>query len=81
VATPADALRQVAAPTLIVVGDRDSRGTSAASLAALLPHGQLVVVPGDHVTALAPRSSQQRFCSSSENPYGQTHRVSRDHTC
>jgi pimeloyl-ACP methyl ester carboxylesterase len=53
VATPADALRQVAAPTLILVGDRDSRSTSAGSLAALLPHGQLVVVPGDHVTALA----------------------------
>jgi pimeloyl-ACP methyl ester carboxylesterase len=53
VATPADALRPVAAPTLIVVGDRDSRGTSAGSLAALLPHGQLVVVPGDHVTVLA----------------------------
>ncbi len=53
VATPAEALRQVAAPTLIVAGDQDSRGTSAASLAALLPRGQFVVVPGDHVTALA----------------------------
>jgi pimeloyl-ACP methyl ester carboxylesterase len=53
VATPADAVRQVAVPTLIVVGDRDSRGTSAPSLADLLPHGQLVVVPGDHITALA----------------------------
>jgi pimeloyl-ACP methyl ester carboxylesterase len=52
VATPAEALRPVAARTLVVVGDRDSRGTSAGSLAALLPHGQLVVVPGDHVTAL-----------------------------
>ncbi len=53
VATPAGALRRVAARTLVVIGDRDSRGTSAGSLAALLPHGQLVVVPGDHVTALA----------------------------
>ncbi len=52
VATPADALRQVSAPTLVVVGDRDSRGTSAGSLAALLPHGHLVLVPGDHLTAL-----------------------------
>jgi pimeloyl-ACP methyl ester carboxylesterase len=52
VATPADALRSVSAPTLVVVGDRDSRGTSAESLAALLPHGRLVLVPGDHVTAL-----------------------------
>ncbi len=52
VATAADALRPVSTPTLLVVGDRDSRGTSAGSLAGLLPHGQLVVVPGDHVTAL-----------------------------
>lgn len=52
VATPAAALRQVSTPTLIIVGDRDSRGTSAESLAALLPHGRLVTVPGDHVTAL-----------------------------
>jgi pimeloyl-ACP methyl ester carboxylesterase len=52
VATAAEALRPVSAPTLVVVGDRDNRGTSAGSLAALLPHGQLVVVPGDHVTAL-----------------------------
>jgi pimeloyl-ACP methyl ester carboxylesterase len=51
-ATPADALRLVSAPTLIIVGDRDSRGRSADTLAALLPHGQLVLVPGDHVTAL-----------------------------
>jgi pimeloyl-ACP methyl ester carboxylesterase len=51
VATPAGALRLVSAPTLVIVGDRDSRGASADSLAALLPHGQLVLVPGDHVTA------------------------------
>jgi pimeloyl-ACP methyl ester carboxylesterase len=52
VATPADALRPVFVPTLVIVGDRDSRGTSADSLAALLPHGHLVRVPGDHFTAL-----------------------------
>ena len=52
VATPADALRPVSVPTLVVVGDRDSRGRSANTLAALLPHGQLVLVPGDHITAL-----------------------------
>ena len=32
VATPKDALRQVPAPTLIVTGDRDSRGASAGAL-------------------------------------------------
>jgi len=52
VATPADVLRSVSVPTLVVVGDRDSRGASADSLAALLSDGRLVLVPGDHVTAL-----------------------------
>jgi pimeloyl-ACP methyl ester carboxylesterase len=53
VATPPDALRQVQVPTLVVVGDRDSRGASAAELAALLPNGRVALVPGDHETALA----------------------------
>jgi pimeloyl-ACP methyl ester carboxylesterase len=53
VATPADALRPVLVPTLVIVGDQDSRGTSAGGLAALLPHGRLVLVPGDHGTALS----------------------------
>jgi pimeloyl-ACP methyl ester carboxylesterase len=53
VATPPDALRQVPVPTLIVAGDRDSRSESAAELAALLPNGQVVLVPGDHETALS----------------------------
>ena len=39
-------------PTLIVVGDGDSRGASAGELAALLPNGRLARVPGDHLTAL-----------------------------
>jgi pimeloyl-ACP methyl ester carboxylesterase len=52
VATPADAVRLVPVPTLVIVGDRDSRGTSAGALAALLPQGRLVLVPGDHGTAL-----------------------------
>jgi pimeloyl-ACP methyl ester carboxylesterase len=51
VATPAEALRPVSVPTLVIVGDGDSRGRSADSLAALLPNGRLVVVPGDHATA------------------------------
>ena len=52
VATPKDALRQVPAPTLIVTGDRDSRGASAGALADLLPSARVVQVPGDHFTAL-----------------------------
>ena len=52
VATPRDALRQVPTPTLVVAGDGDSRSASAGELAALLPNGQLLLVPGDHLTAL-----------------------------
>jgi len=37
---------------LVVVGDADGRGATAGELAALLPNGRLVVVPGDHGTAL-----------------------------
>jgi pimeloyl-ACP methyl ester carboxylesterase len=51
VATPRDALTQVPTPTLVVVGDGDSRGETAGELAALLPNGRLTLVPGDHVTA------------------------------
>ena len=51
VATPRDALAQVPTPTLVVVGDGDSRGATAGELAALLPNGRLAMVPGDHVTA------------------------------
>jgi len=58
VATPADALREVTTPVLVVVGDGDSRGATAAELTALLPNGRLVRVPGDHGTAfVAPQLS------------------------
>ncbi len=77
-ATPADALRPVSAPTLVVVGDRDSRGTSADSLAAVLPHGQLVLVPGDHVTAFGAPEFTAAVLDFLGKPYRQTHRVSRE---
>ena len=51
-ATPQGTLRQVPTPTLILVGDQDSRGSTAGALAALFPNGQLAQVPGDHLTAL-----------------------------
>lgn len=53
VATQKEALREVPTPTLVVVGDADSRGASAGELAALLPNGRVVRVPGDHGTAVA----------------------------
>jgi pimeloyl-ACP methyl ester carboxylesterase len=52
VATPADAFRRVSAPTLVIVGESDGRAVSADSLAAVLPQGRLVLVPGDHATTL-----------------------------
>jgi pimeloyl-ACP methyl ester carboxylesterase len=52
VATSPDALRHVPTPTLVAVGDSDSRSATAGSLAELLPHGRLVLVPGDHFAAL-----------------------------
>ncbi|HVT69698.1 MAG TPA: alpha/beta fold hydrolase [Trebonia sp.] len=50
--TPVAALRAVAVPTLVVVGDKDVRGDTAADLAASLGNGDVVRVPGDHGSAL-----------------------------
>jgi pimeloyl-ACP methyl ester carboxylesterase len=50
VSTPEDALRKIAIPTLIAIGDRDERA-DADELAALLPNARLIRVPGDHYSA------------------------------
>jgi pimeloyl-ACP methyl ester carboxylesterase len=47
VPTPEADLRRITVPTLIVIGDRDER-SDADELAALLPNGTYVSVPGDH---------------------------------
>jgi pimeloyl-ACP methyl ester carboxylesterase len=52
VPTPEDDLRRITTPTLVVIGDRDER-SDADELAAVLPAGQYVCVPGDHGTAFA----------------------------
>lgn len=52
VPTPEDALRQIATPTLVAIGDQDER-SDADELAALLRDARLVRVPGDHGSALA----------------------------
>ena len=51
VPTSAEALTQIAVPTLVAIGDRDER-SDADQLAALLPDARFVCVPGDHGTAL-----------------------------
>ncbi|MFD1049512.1 alpha/beta fold hydrolase, partial [Kibdelosporangium lantanae] len=43
-------LRQITTPTLVMIGDQD--GANADQLAATLPNGRLVRVPGDHYTSL-----------------------------
>lgn len=52
VPTPEDALRQIAIPTLVAIGERDER-SDAGELAALLPDARFVRVPGDHGSAFA----------------------------
>jgi pimeloyl-ACP methyl ester carboxylesterase len=47
VPTPEDALRRITTPTLVVIGDADER-SDADELAALLPAGRYVSVPGGH---------------------------------
>jgi pimeloyl-ACP methyl ester carboxylesterase len=52
VPTPEDALRQIAIPTLVAIGQKDER-SDADELAALLHDARFVRVPGDHGSAFA----------------------------
>lgn len=52
VPTPVEALEQVSARTLVVVGDQDHDHASAAALAKTLPLAVHATVPGDHWSAL-----------------------------
>jgi pimeloyl-ACP methyl ester carboxylesterase len=52
VPTPEDALRQIAIPALVAIGDKDER-SDADQLAALMPDARFVSVPGDHGSAFA----------------------------
>ncbi len=48
--TSETALREIAVPTLVAIGDQDER-SDAGELAALLPNARFVRVPGDHASA------------------------------
>ena len=50
VPTPEDALREIAVPTLVLIGEQDER-SDADELAGLLGDAQFARVPGDHGTA------------------------------
>lgn len=51
VSTPEDALRQIAVPTLVAIGDRDER-SDADQLASLFKNARFVCVPGGHGSAM-----------------------------
>jgi pimeloyl-ACP methyl ester carboxylesterase len=53
VGTPPEALGRIAAPTLVLVGERDTRA-SADALAAAIPGARFARVPGDHDAFLRP---------------------------
>ena len=53
--TPSEALAEVEVPTLVIAGEADTSRGSVKDLAALLPHGHLRIVPGNHFTALTSR--------------------------
>lgn len=51
--TPREALARIAMPTLVLTGADDDDNGSAEALAAALPDGRYVVVPGNHMSAVA----------------------------
>ncbi|MEV0246293.1 alpha/beta fold hydrolase [Nocardia sp. NPDC050712] len=52
-AAPITTLDDVTVPTLVLAGDADPFAAEPERLAAALPDGRLVVVPGDHLMAVA----------------------------
>lgn len=50
--TPAAAIRAIGQPTLVAAGTDDHDNGSSADLAALLPQGSLVALPGNHMSAV-----------------------------
>jgi pimeloyl-ACP methyl ester carboxylesterase len=50
--TPEDAIAAVEVPTGVVCGAEDRDNGSAEELAALLPHGRYLEVPGNHMSAV-----------------------------
>ncbi len=53
-------LQRIAAPTLVVVGDRDVvRVDHAVQMSQLLPHGRLAVIPGSHGEVLGEAATRR----------------------
>ena len=51
--TPLEALARITMPVLVVAGADDSDNGSGEALAAALPNGRHVIVPGNHMSAVA----------------------------
>jgi pimeloyl-ACP methyl ester carboxylesterase len=51
--TSLEELARISVPTLVVAGAQDDDNGSAADLAAALPEGRYVVIPGSHMGAVA----------------------------
>ncbi len=51
--TPREALSRITMPTLVLTGAEDHDNGSADALAAALPEGRYVAVPGNHMSAVA----------------------------
>lgn len=49
--TPLEALGQITVPTLVIAGEEDKERASGDKLAAAIPNGRYVSVPGNHMTA------------------------------
>jgi pimeloyl-ACP methyl ester carboxylesterase len=50
--TPEYVIRAIEQPTLVLCGEEDDDNGSASALAEVLPHGQLALVPGGHMSAV-----------------------------
>src|SRR6202012_1300262 len=51
--TPREVLAAIQTPVLVLAGDGDDDNGTAEALAAVLPHGRAVRVPGNHMSAVA----------------------------
>jgi pimeloyl-ACP methyl ester carboxylesterase len=52
VATSREEIEKIAIPVLVLSGEDDHDNGSPADLAALLPHGELTEIPGNHMTSV-----------------------------
>jgi pimeloyl-ACP methyl ester carboxylesterase len=54
--TPIEAIRAIETPVLVVSGRDDEDNGSSEALADALPHGELAIVPGNHMSAVTNKA-------------------------